>query len=654
VTPLEPFESHFPDSTPHPVPAVSITPGDPATTDNLVVSITGSDLDDGAATYTYEWYKDDSTEPYVTTTTISTTNILDSKSTSKGQIWKCVVTVSDGSSDGTTISDDEVIIHNRPPSAPEIAISPGRPLGTNNLVCSIDNPSSDEDGDNIDYTYAWYNNGKLQSKLTTNTIDSSHTVKGEVWKCVVTASDSTANTTASDDVIIGDDVPNSPPTAPAIRVTPNFPNTSDDLVCTITTSSSDPDGDTISYSYRWYKDDVLQDGLTLNTIDSSLTSAGEVWKCMVAGSDGIDSSPGSFDEVTVVRKPTYYVDANSGDDDNDGTTIDEPFETLQQAARVVQPGDVVHIREGVYSANTTLRLTRSGTSDNPIVFEAYPGEEVILDGVMVYLDASWNILINLEIRNSPQQGIYVLGDHNVCQNIDTHHNYYSGIQVVGGNQNQFFCITSHHNYDPGNNGRHADGIGISSGTGNEFYQCVCWENSDDGFDTWQSSDTLLARCVSFRNGYDDGDGNGFKLGHNGQAIATKCIAFENGMNGGTSEPITGFTDNVEGEDIVVDHCTAFNNDDFDYENYQDSNIWTNNIGHHLQDWNSPGTDSHNSWNLGIDDPRYISTNPTSPDFLALRSDSPCRGAASDGSDIGALQYGERITDLIPDWLTISF
>jgi hypothetical protein len=573
VNPILPFEPHTPDSTFLLAPAVSITPNDPATTDNLVASITttaeGSGLDEDTIIYTYEWYKNDDPEPSVITTTTSTTNTLDSKCTTKGQIWKCVVTASDGTTDATATLHGKVTIHNRPPSAPEVAIAPTQPVSADDLMCSIENPSSDEDEDSISYTYIWHKDGEIQSQLTSNTVDSTYTRQGEIWKCMVTASDGTVMTDASDEVTIAGDVNNSPPTTPP-------------------------------------------------------------WEA------------------------TYYVDMNNGDDDNNGRTTDKAFETVGRAVKVVQPGDVVHIREGVHLLDKSLRTTTSGTSDSPIVFEAYPNEEVIIDGGMIVIDASWNVLANLEVRNSPQQGIYVLGDDNVFKNIFTHDNHLSGFQIVDGDRNISTGIKAHHNYDPDTSGWHADGIGISSGTGNEFHQCVCWENSDDGFDTWLSSDTILDRCVSFRNGYDDGDGNGFKLGHNGHVTVTRCIAFDNGMLGGTSNPITGFTDNTEGDYISVDHCTALNNQDFDYENYQTHNTWTNNIGHGLQRWQNPSTASHNSWNLGIDDPIYISTDPNSPDFFALRSDSPCRGAATDGTDIGALQYGERITDLIPDWLAIPF
>jgi parallel beta-helix repeat protein len=90
---------------------------------------------------------------------------------------------------------------------------------------------------------------------------------------------------------------NNPPTAPIVDLTPDNPTTTDDLTCTVTTPSIDPDGDTITYTYEWYRFQgagfVLQPGLTsvttalFATISSSNTVTGELWMCIVTPNDGI-------------------------------------------------------------------------------------------------------------------------------------------------------------------------------------------------------------------------------------------------------------------------------------------------------------------------------------------------------------------------------
>ncbi len=70
----------------------------------------------------------------------------------------------------------------------------------------------------------------------------------------------------------------------------------------------------------------------------------------------------------------YYV-AKDGNDANDGT-MENPFLTIGKAAEVAVAGDVVFIREGTYEE--TLTPANSGTAGNPIIFQSFPNEKVII------------------------------------------------------------------------------------------------------------------------------------------------------------------------------------------------------------------------------------------------------------------------------------
>lgn len=75
-----------------------------------------------------------------------------------------------------------------------------------------------------------------------------------------------------------------------------------------------------------------------------------------------------------------YVDAAKGNDANPGTST-LPFRTLQQAADVVNPGDGVLVRDGVYTAGSTvLTIGRSGTARNWILFRAAHRWGAVVDG----------------------------------------------------------------------------------------------------------------------------------------------------------------------------------------------------------------------------------------------------------------------------------
>jgi hypothetical protein len=84
---------------------------------------------------------------------------------------------------------------------------------------------------------------------------------------------------------------------------------------------------------------------------------------------------------------TYYV-APTGSDSNPGTSS-QPFRTIQKAADLVDPGDTVIVRDGVYKwesglnncySKTIVCMNRGGTSTNWVVFKSENKWGARLDG----------------------------------------------------------------------------------------------------------------------------------------------------------------------------------------------------------------------------------------------------------------------------------
>jgi alpha-N-arabinofuranosidase len=74
---------------------------------------------------------------------------------------------------------------------------------------------------------------------------------------------------------------------------------------------------------------------------------------------------------------TFHVSIR-GSDANSGTET-SPFRTIQHAADLAQPGEVVRVHAGIYRERVSP--PRGGTSDvNRIVYEAAPGEAVVISG----------------------------------------------------------------------------------------------------------------------------------------------------------------------------------------------------------------------------------------------------------------------------------
>jgi hypothetical protein len=59
-------------------------------------------------------------------------------------------------------------------------------------------------------------------------------------------------------------------------------------------------------------------------------------------------------------------------------TADRPWKTIAHAAEIARPGDVVVIHAGVYREHVLAKT--SGTAPAPILFEAAPGEQVLVSG----------------------------------------------------------------------------------------------------------------------------------------------------------------------------------------------------------------------------------------------------------------------------------
>nr|WP_321466983.1 right-handed parallel beta-helix repeat-containing protein [uncultured Desulfobulbus sp.] len=75
--------------------------------------------------------------------------------------------------------------------------------------------------------------------------------------------------------------------------------------------------------------------------------------------------------IIVDNKRDYSSDSNIG-------TEDSPLKTINYAASIAVPGDVVIVHEGVY--RETVNLKKSGGQSMPIIFRASEGDKVIISG----------------------------------------------------------------------------------------------------------------------------------------------------------------------------------------------------------------------------------------------------------------------------------
>jgi parallel beta-helix repeat protein len=92
---------------------------------------------------------------------------------------------------------------------------------------------------------------------------------------------------------------------------------------------------------------------------------------------------------------TVYFVATTGSDSNLGTE-GLPWRTIQKAADTLVAGDTVYIKAGTYPERVVPQ--HSGTAGNPIVYAAYPGHTVTLDGATVVVP-QWSGLFDISEKH---------------------------------------------------------------------------------------------------------------------------------------------------------------------------------------------------------------------------------------------------------------
>ncbi|MCK5561155.1 MAG: right-handed parallel beta-helix repeat-containing protein [Thermoplasmata archaeon] len=205
---------------------------------------------------------------------------------------------------------------------------------------------------------------------------------------------------------------NNRPPAPTLELVPSDPKTNDNLRCNITQASNDPDSDpvdTIYYTFKWYKNDVLQSEYTKENstatfieLPHSATTKHELWKCEVTPWDGIEQGI-TAKILTVIQNSAPEVtepiaDFAIDEDHIDATTInlydvfeDADNETIMlRAERIVQDGGYnIKVDIDQATGKVTLKPNPNWHGKEVIIFYAtdndnavaYEGVEIIVNSI---------------------------------------------------------------------------------------------------------------------------------------------------------------------------------------------------------------------------------------------------------------------------------
>ena len=202
---------------------------------------------------------------------------------------------------------------------------------------------------------------------------------------------------------------------------------------------------------------------------------------------------------------TYYVSPNGNDDENNGTSLDGAFQTLQKASNETNPGDIVYVMNGTYENvgnKDLLHISRSGTENNWIMYSALPGHKPKLkisegDAIGTW-GAEYIVIQGFEIEGNNQEITlnYALDQQN---NLSNRLTTSTGISIHkdnwGSNPNNY----SHHIIIRNNHVHNFSASGIS--TSSADYLII--ENNDVHnnayYSPWATSGISIYKNFNFDN-----------------------------------------------------------------------------------------------------------------------------------------------------------
>ena len=143
--------------------------------------------------------------------------------------------------------------------------------------------------------------------------------------------------------------------------------------------------------------------------------------------------------------------------------------------------------------------------------KSYIGKKSSDSAVGIRISGSKYTIKNLIIEHAPDNGIQIKGGsagNNTVSNCIVRYNNDAGLQVTAGAyNNNIEYVCSYRNCDVYTRGGNADGFApkLGAGKGNTFSYCYAWDNSDDGWDSFDKSgeetpDISYKYCAVWNNG----------------------------------------------------------------------------------------------------------------------------------------------------------
>ena len=271
------------------MPDVSLGPSPSTADDDLLATIDVESIDPEGepVAYSFQWQVDGSPS------LISTTDLLPSSATRKGQEWTILITPNDGETDGPS-GTASLTIQNTPPDVGSVTISPAEPLSGDDLRCDVTG-TVDIDGDEVTLTTEWTVDGTPVA-ASGDTLSASMHDPGSLVGCAVTPAD---DETSGEPVSATPVRVNRLPVVHSVYVSPPLPTVADTLACEVGLLT-DGDGDSVTHATTWVINGI-DVGASESILDASWFIRGDDVQCRVTPSDGREDGPSMTSAAVTIQ-----------------------------------------------------------------------------------------------------------------------------------------------------------------------------------------------------------------------------------------------------------------------------------------------------------------------------------------------------------------
>ena len=283
-------------NTPPTAPVAALEPSPPTALTGISVKIQkpAVDADGDAVSYRYRWSRDGLPFALEGAT-------LQPRSLRRGEVWRVEVTAFDGDEAGAPLLLSTTVANTVPPQ-PAVTLKPAAPSTGASLTCEAVVPERDADQETLTVRYRWSRDDKPEPLAEGRPVLPQGVIRrGERWRCEAWASDGVSEgPRASAEV----KVQNSPPGAPQVVIEPEVAHTRDELTCRVIVPSIDPDGDEVTYTYAWWRNDKPLPGASEpGKLPPTVTTNRDRFKCSATPSDGTAKGPPAYAERVISNSP---------------------------------------------------------------------------------------------------------------------------------------------------------------------------------------------------------------------------------------------------------------------------------------------------------------------------------------------------------------